>query len=299
MSRLQPGAKRPDAGLPRSGLMAHSILAPGRCVTRQSIPENGVTNPARSRQPFDWSDVRPVYRAMHSEFPRLTRPFSLTIPAETSRDLAVLIAAMDLADRELDGRRDAVERQQLAGQVLQVLAGGDRSQAEVSLPSGLRRRIDDLRQILQRRGIEAEVVQTVAAIFRLSESKRLAASARDHLRLAEEEWRTAGRLPLLILGQHSTPRFESFFLRFCGAMHAVDSALDGRKDFRSGLMAFRPGLRFHARVLWRLVRELPRWIFGAPGATCLVSYAVPLFRAAASPEVDAVEAAQVVSQSLS
>ncbi len=268
--------------------MATSILVPEPVALERSsaaMPEPSAAVPAPvARQPFDWNGIRPVYRTMHAEFWRLTRPFSLKIPDDVWRDLAVLIAAMDVADRELDRLADAGDRRVLGRRIGELLAGANRLRERCPASPELIRRLASLHKVLGRRGIQVQFVATMNEIVDWAERKRLAGSHAAWLNSAAREWQIAGRLPLLILGASSTPRFESFFLRLCRTMHIVDTALDARQDYRDGLLPFRPGLAFHALLFFRLLRELPSLLFLHPGPLCLIGYALRMLRAASQPE---------------
>jgi hypothetical protein len=264
--------------------MATSILMPGRGASASPMSDGAVPDLTVASQPFDWNGIRPVYRAMHAEFWQLTKPFSLAIPDAVRHDLAVLITAMDAADRELDRLPDPAGRERFGAQVTHFLSGIRPLPDQAGFAPDLFRRLGDLREVLRRRKIRHSFVSTARKVLELSERKRTADSGSRYLTLAEREWRMAGRLPLLILGTSSTPRFESFFLRVCQTMHMIDTALDARKDFRSGLMAFRPGLRFHAGLLFRLFSSLPSLMLSHPGPLVLIRYACRLLQAAVRPE---------------
>jgi hypothetical protein len=262
--------------------MATPILIDQRTASTQVEPiinRNLVRDDVR---PFDWQGVRPVYRALHAQFWRLTEPFSLPITDDLSRDLAVQIAAMDAVDEELDELSDEVIRRRFCFQVEGVLLADDQGAVPSEFGPQLTRRLKDLREVLLRRGIERPFTRIVSEIFALSERKRESRSLAGFLEIVEREWELAGRLPLLIMGEYSNPRFESFILRVCCTMHLVDTLLDARQDYQAGLLSVRPGLWFACSLMLRLLGRVPSLLLRFPRPLCLIRYAFAMARATAT-----------------
>ncbi len=251
--------------------MAISIATTGRAACESSEP-----TPELSA--FEWTNVRSDYRSLHAEFWRLTDPFGIELTPDLSLDLAHLIAAMDAVDRELDGLAERSLREQFSRQVVSFLANESPWQYASHSETNLAGRLVELRRVMVRRHVQLRFAATVQSIFRLSEEKRNACAISQYMQLVRREWRLAGELPILILGRVSTPRFESFFFSLCETMHAVDTVLDARNDYRSGLIAVRPGPVFYAMLVTQLAIHVAYLLFKCPSRLQLVRYAVGVCR---------------------
>ncbi len=239
---------------------------------------------ARDLPAMDWTHVRPVYRALHAEFWRLTRPFGIELSPGESLDLAHLIAAMDAVDREVDELNERPSRERLCRQVAGFLASDLPWEHAAQSAYELGHRLTELRHVIVRHEVRSPFVATVESIFRLSEEKRFVPGGTQFLQTIRREWRLAGALPLMILGQKSTPRFKVFFLSLCEAMHAVDTMLDARRDFREGRTRIRPGLMFYLTLCIQLAKDCSLLFIRFPHRTQLMRYAIAVIGGGCRPK---------------
>jgi hypothetical protein len=230
-----------------------------------------------SDEPVDWYQVRSVYRKLHADFQVLTRPFGIRISRELDQDLAHLIGAIDVVDRELDGIEGADQRKAFGVALLRYLRGSafavDHDSDSIELVS----RIRVLRRIIVRRKIQASFCKTVEEILRNTEAKRQSMNASQMIGHLITEWRSTGHLTVLFLGNHSTPEFEKFFHLACEMMPAIDTIQDARSDYRKGQMKIRPSIGFYLKLVAVLGLPLPKLFYLFPARWSLFKYAISFF----------------------
>lgn len=222
--------------------------------------------------PMDWTNVRAVYKKLQDDFHLLTEPFGIAIPKERNRDLAQLIGAIDVVDRELDQINLAESREVFIEAVLAFLRG-ESLILNVDASAELLQRMEILKEAIERIGIQEVFCDTVQQVIKHGESKRVAQTDDDMIHHLIEEWRLTGVLPVLFLREFSTPEFEQFFYLCCATMPAIDMLQDARMDYRSGQISVRPSIVLHLKLLKVLCAPLPKlaWLFPAP--LTLVRYA--------------------------
>ena len=226
-----------------------------------------------SRYPVDWTNVRGVYKKLQTDFHLLTDPFGIVVPDDRNVDLSHLICAIDVVDRNLDRIENALDRQQFMTATLDFLRGNVPLLQINDGSKELMWRMDCLREIVARLGIAEEFCDTVKAIVDHGEAKRLANSEDEMIAHLVEEWRLTGMLPVLVLGELSTPAFERFFFHCCATMPAIDMLQDARMDYRNGQISIRPTFRLHWKLLKILLSGLPRLLRHFPKPLTLFRYA--------------------------
>lgn len=228
-------------------------------------------NPAP--RPMDWTNVRGVYKKLQDDFHLLTEPFGIFVPEDRNRDLAQLIGAIDVVDRELDRIEAADERDTFIETVLGYLRG-DTSTLDVEAEPELHERMAILRESIDRLGIRDAFCDTVKEVVDHGEAKRIAKTNEAMIHHLVEEWRLTGVLPVLFLGELSTRAFEKFFYLCCATMPAIDMLQDARMDYRSGQIGIRPTIGLHLKLLWIFLKPLPKLVWLFPSPTTLVRYAI-------------------------
>ena len=83
---------------------------------------------------IDWSQVRSVYRKLHTDFHVLTKPFDIEISGQMNQDLAHLISLIDAVDRDLDELSVLADRQTF-GQAVVAYLKSDRETIETTTVS--------------------------------------------------------------------------------------------------------------------------------------------------------------------
>ncbi len=247
--------------------MANSMSAFEHCVGEGKLPTPG------GDIDFDWTHVRPAYRRLYAEFWQLARPFGIPLSPELFWDLALVIAAMDAVDRELDKLKDLQSRKQLSRQVVTFLAG-DIPRRYESLPMpNLEKRLLELGEMVIQRNIQVPFVETIQSIFNLSEEKRQAHHVSKFADCIRQEWRLAGMLPLFVLGPVATPKFRDFFLSLCETMHVIDTVIDAPSDYREGTLSFRPGPKLYLTLAIFFAKQVWKLLVIHPAPLYLVRYA--------------------------
>ena len=224
-------------------------------------------------EPMDWLKVRSVYRKLHTDFQALTSPFGIVIPDHLDRDLARLIGAIDVVDRELDQIDSASDRQLFGESLLRFLRNQSPALEFEPASDELISRMHGLRSMVVRKTIHAPFCKTVEKILGHTEAKRQANSQHQLISHLVAEWRMTGHLTVLVLGDKSTSEFESFFYLACEVMPAIDTIQDARMDYKAGQIRVRPGIGFYARLIGMFVLPLPKLLYRFPARWTLVKYA--------------------------
>lgn len=226
-----------------------------------------------SPYPIDWTHVRGVYKKLQTDFHLLTEPFGIRISESRNRDLSHLICAIDVVDRQLDEIDMAEHRAIFMKQTLDYLRG----ETQAKLPDGsdeFLERMDCLKEIITRLKIQATFCETVKTVVAHGEKKRVATDQPSMIHHLVEEWRLTGKLPVLVMGEFSTPDFESFFYHCCATMPAIDMLQDARMDYRNGQITIRPSLWLHCKLLWVFLAGIPTLIYRFPRPFVLFRYAI-------------------------
>lgn len=226
-----------------------------------------------SDEPIDWYHVRSVYRKLHTDFHVLTKPFGVRISHHLNRDLAHLIGAIDVVDRELDEIEGSAQRHSLGESLIRYLRGESNAVAYEPATTELVSRMRVLRKIIERRKIQDAFCDTVEKILEHTEAKRQTNDARQMIRHLITEWRSTGHLTVLVLGNQSRPEFETFFYLACEMMPAIDTFQDARSDFQKGQIKIRPTLGLYARLLTVFLFPLPKLLYFFPARWSLFKYA--------------------------
>ena len=222
--------------------------------------------------PMDWTNVRAVYKKLQDDFHLLTEPFGIFVPKDRNRDLAQLIGAIDVVDRELDRIEEVQAREVFITNVLSFLRG-DSSELNVEASDELVDRMMILREAIERLGIQKKFCDTVREVVDHGEAKRLASTNDGMIHHLVEEWRLTGTLPVLLLREFSTPALEKFFYLCCATMLAIDMLQDARMDYRNGQIGVRPSIGLHLKLLRVFCRPLPKLVFLFPSPLTLFRYA--------------------------
>ena len=234
---------------------------------------NSILDPIDFDESVDWSHVRAVYRKLHTDFHVLTRPFGIQISNQRDRDLAHLIGAIDVVDRELDEIELAADRQLFGQSILDYLRGKTAEIAYERSTEELIFRLRVLRNLIVRREIQSSFCDTVQQILEHTEAKRQTIDPRQMIRHLTAEWRATGHLTVLVLGGQSTPAFERFFYLACEMMHSIDTMQDVRSDYRKRQVKVRPTIGLYARLIAEFVFPLPKLLFRFPARWDLFKYA--------------------------
>ena len=231
--------------------------------------------PVLKSSPFaiDWSNVRAVYKKLQTDFHMLTEPFGIFIPEPRNIDLSHLICAIDVVDRHLDDLEDADTRERFMDQTLGFLRDGS-SCLPKDVSEEFIGRMECLKELIHRLGIQDEFCDTVKTIVDHGEAKRTAQDHETMIHHLIEEWRLTGVLPVLVMRELSNPAFESFFYHCCATMPAIDMLQDARADYRCGQIQVRPTIWLHCKLLWVFLSGLPKLLFKFPKRFTLFRYAV-------------------------
>ena len=229
------------------------------------------------RREVNWTGIRPVYRKMNEEFYLITKPFGISIDEELNVDLGNLIAAIDVVDRTLDTINEKAEREAYAAATVAFLKSDQPLSSIAGFPlerltEELDTRLTELREIICRGNIQALFAETIESTFFHTEAKRSATKVDEMIDHLVTEWNLAGRLPVLILGDNTTPKFESFFYLCCEMMPAVDMIFDARADYREGQLSVRPSLMMYVKLFLVFALPMPKLFWRFPKPMNLVRY---------------------------
>ncbi len=200
--------------------------------------------------------VRPEYRKLADDLPRLASEFGCRIPDAAARDLLVFTLATECIDRVLDALEEADERRRFSRALLAALHGD--SDASARFPLELQDHVAALALVIARHGLTARFCALAARALDNTERMRTTERPGEWVACVEEEGRLTVELALLFVAAHANPAFVRFFRSVAELGNLVDKLKDARGDHRRGEMALRPGLRVHARLLGALVRRTPR-----------------------------------------
>jgi len=221
---------------------------------------------------IDWSQVRSVYRKLHTDFHVLTKPFGIEISEQMNQDLAHLISLIDAVDRDLDELNQFADRQTFGRSVVAFLKGDITEIETATVSKELALRLSFLREIVVRRNIADNFAKAVDAIFEHTEAKRQTSDSNEMLKhLTVEGWYT-GRLPILVLNEHSNAGFEKFFYLFCELMTVVDMIQDAHADYRNDEIIVRPDVTLYGKLMATFVLTLPKLFYRFPSPLKLVKY---------------------------
>ncbi len=230
----------------------------------------------------DWTNVRPVYQKLNTDFHVLTEPFGISVSKELNRDLGHLIAAIDVIDRSLDVIQDAGRRLKFSNAVIGFLNGSSGlnsgSFEEFDLEKEFFDRTSNLQEIISRLRIKSDFCKMSQRIFEYTEAKRQAATQTEMIQNLVDEWECTGHLPVLFLREQSTPAFERFFLQACSMMPAIDMIQDARMDYKNGDISVRPTIPLYLRLLAVFLLPLPKLLWRFPARWSLIKYAVSFLR---------------------
>ncbi|MFK7765663.1 MAG: hypothetical protein AB8B55_00370 [Mariniblastus sp.] len=231
---------------------------------------------------MDWHNIRPVYQKLQTDFHVLTEPFGIFPSDEKNLDLSNLIGAIDVSDRALDVIVCLERRKQFSDKTIEFLAGPCEEAFEFfdefALTNEFHDRIGKLKSIIIRLEIQAEFCKKSNQVFEYTEAKRQANSQGEMIRNLVAEWECTGHLPVLILGELSTPKFEKFFFLACSMMPAIDMVQDARADFETGVIRVRPSVLLYLRLLAIFLVPAPLLLWRFPAPLNLIKYAISFLR---------------------
>ena len=228
-------------------------------------------------QAVDWTGIRAVYRKMNEEFYLITEPFGISVDEKLNVDLGNLIAAIDVVDRTLDTIDEKAEREAYAAATVEFLKSDAPLKSIAGFPlkrltDELETRLNKLRDIIRRGDIQDKFADTIEATFFHTEAKRSATKVTEMIHHLVTEWSLAGQLPVIILGDKTTAKFERFFNLCCEMMPAVDMILDAQADYQEGQLSVRPSLAMYARLFLLFALPMPKLFWRFPKPLNLVRY---------------------------
>ena len=224
--------------------------------------------------PINWENVRPIYKKMQDDFHWITRPFGIELSGRENLHLSHLIATIDVIDRVLDPLSSRSAREDLAAALLCYLNGGSETiESEYATPE-IRWRLQNLRRVIIAKGVQAEFCKAVAGVFEHTEAKRWVTTPSELLYHLRKEWRLAGRMTVLVMGDVATPQFEKFFYLCCAMMPSVDMIRDAGRDFENGEVAVKPSLGLYYSLAAGFLLPMPKLLWRFPRPTCLIRYAL-------------------------
>ena len=207
------------------------------------------TQPDLTVNPIDWVNIRLIYKKLQDDFHLITAPFGIHLTDSENINLSHLIATIDSIDRVLDPLPNAADRASFANALTDYLKhNSDRIESEFANEE-ICRRMRNLRNVVSLVGCQEDFVATVTKVFEHTEGKRLAENSIDLIYHLKEEWRLAGHMTVLIMGNKTNSRFENFFYLCCEMMTSVDMIKDAASDYAKGELNLKPNLALYGRLL--------------------------------------------------
>lgn len=242
---------------------------------------------------IDWYSVRPVYRKLHTDFHILLKPFGIEVDSELNVDLAHLICAIDAVDQVVDDIDNDEQRVAFGDALVHYLLTNQWDVSSAHETPELFFRMEHLRDLTIRRGVNAEFAATVERILFHTEAKRQATNAPEMNSHLVKEWRLTGHLTVLVLGTNSTPEFEKFFYLACEMMPAVDTIQDAFSDYRKGQIQFRPNVGMYIWLIALFAIPLPKLFLLFPNRIGLMKYAISFIFGGVPDQAERVESTAV------
>jgi hypothetical protein len=210
---------------------------------------------------------------MTEELPALARALGCTVSAASLADLSVLMTAVESVDRHLDPLPSAPLRIQMAAQVMTRLRSPGAT--TVNLPAEVSSDLLRLSRVLARRALAASFCPLAAEMLANTEAMRNTASSSEYIRRAIREGELLVEASLLLLHEPA-PALRLFLRRVAAAANLFDKLIDATRDYRSGELAIRPGLRFHCALITALLGGLPRALAAQRRPIAIASWAMRL-----------------------
>jgi hypothetical protein len=199
-------------------------------------------------------DVRPEYEALARDFAALAAPFDLAVDESLERDLVLVAASFETADRYVDTTPDEADRARLCAAVLVAL---HESGAGAPLPIELAATLAALRSRLVAIDVLDAFVGHLLRFFVRSEAMRQTVRDGEFVRCVLDEARCAAEMALLVVPAAGARRFSRFFCVLSEIANLVDKLHDVRGDWSRGEIAVRPGFFLHVRLLAAFAMRLP------------------------------------------
>ncbi|MDB6121470.1 MAG: hypothetical protein JWQ71_463 [Pedosphaera sp.] len=198
--------------------------------------------------------VRPEYLRLPRDLVDLARGFNLDLPEEYQRDAAILVFSIECTDRVLDAIPTPLGRAQFSRKVIECLQGHASGHNDFTpeLLAWLLR----LERLIRRRQIGSKFCEIVYVLLANSEQMRNTQSSSMFVKGAVKEGRLMVELLLLILGHAGTPQFNEFMRRVGEPANLGDKLRDAHRDFAFGELAIKPGLIFHFRLIYEMLRRV-------------------------------------------
>jgi hypothetical protein len=196
--------------------------------------------------------VRPEYRKLAQDLPRLALTFGSALPAGARRDLMTFTLALECIDRHLDAIAAADGRARFGAQLLAALRGGPAfGSAELA------QHLTGLRALLELTGTVERFCAIGAAALDNTERMRMTRSSAEYLACVRREGRYTVELALLFVGEWLAPGCRAFLRSVAEMGNLVDKLKDARGDFARGEMAVVPGVRLHASLVGLILQRVP------------------------------------------
>jgi len=198
------------------------------------------------------SAVRPEYRKLAEDLPRLAEAFGCPLTARACGDLMVFTLALECIDRELDAIGDAAERARFGARLLAALDGeGARFGDELD------GHLEALEPVLRRIGAGERFLALGAAALDNTERMRTTRDAGEFLLCVRREGVYTVELALLFVEAELSAACCAFLRSVAEMGNLVDKLKDARGDFQRGEMAVAPGVVLHARLVGLILRRVP------------------------------------------
>jgi hypothetical protein len=195
--------------------------------------------------------VRREYLKLSDELIALTRSFRIQLPPQIHHDAAVLSLTIECADRLLDAITEPDRRARFSADLISCWRG--ETFCDEDLTPELADWLARLKDVAERHGATGRFQTIIRRLLENSERMRTTRSPGRFISCATREGRLMVELLLLVLGDHSTPQFNSFMRQLAGAANLGDKLRDARRDFERGEIAVRPTLLFRARLAGELI----------------------------------------------
>ncbi len=201
-----------------------------------------------------WDGVRHIYKKLSAEFHVLTNAFDLKIQPQTKIYLDHLIIAIDEVDDCIDSIPEKSKRDAICDSLLNFLVNDSVEWSHSEASPSLAKKVKHLKMSIQQSNASTLFHESARWIFHFTEEKRHTLKQEELLDFVIKEGEATAQLPLSILGITADQNFGLFFTNLCKIMGVADLIFDARKDYKQGLIAFRPNISLYLNLLQHLIK---------------------------------------------
>lgn len=187
--------------------------------------------------------TRAEYLRLSNDLHSLCDAFDLHLPAQSHRDAATLVLAIECVDRILDDLPAPARREQFAQAIIAFLRDDQNIQSD-DTTTELVHRLSRLKLAVARRKVSPQFNLVVERIFANAEQMRTATKASHFTACARTEGELMVELLLLILQPQATGALAYFLRKVAEPANLVDKWRDAARDYRVGELSIRPGIEF-------------------------------------------------------